>query len=108
MNKGNIWFKVTNTTTKELFEKQIPKIAAHIRILERDDQGNPTQELKYNYCVGEREDAHKIFTCYLHKDAWAPRNVLERRMKMLNTHTNVPVTEDGITRLAVLKIISRG
>ena len=29
-------------------------------------------------------------------------------MKMLNTHTNVPVTEDGITRLAVLKIISGG
>ena len=27
---------------------------------------------------------------------------------MFNTHTNIPVTEDGVTRLTVLKIISGG
>ena len=108
MNNGHIWFKVTNTTTKELFEKQIPKIAAYTRVLERDDEGNPTQTLKYQFRVGEREDAHKIYTCYLSEDMWAPRNVLERRIRMLNSHINVPVTEDGVSRLAVVKVISGG
>ena len=108
MNQGTIWIKVSNTATQKLIEDKIPKVTPPAREVGTDEEGKPKMEVLYKYIVGEREDTHKIYTCYLDSSIWNQKPILERRLRMFNPHINVPVIEDGMQRLAIVSIISGG
>ena len=92
MISGMSWYPVRNQQTKELFEREIPKIS-------------PPEGRSYTYVVGEDEDRPKLYSCYVRENLWEPRDILEERLRRYTPLVNFTVTEDdGTVRPAYVKI----
>ena len=84
MIEGMVWYPVINNLTREIFEKEIPKIS-------------PPAGRTYKYVVGEDADKPKLYSCYVKDNLWEQRTKLEQRIRRYTKNVDFQVTEDDGT-----------